>query len=74
MARRDIRTTGATAVLAFISYFIASLGTYLLFVGYIFTSAYGWAMLGSTVRWYEERLPPNWVGEPEAEVDRGPRR
>jgi hypothetical protein len=55
MAAGGIQRSGVTAILAFFAYFVSSLGIYLLFVGYIFTSAYGWAMLASTVRWYEER-------------------
>lgn len=55
MALEDVKKSGATAILAFISYFIASLGTYICLVGYVFSSGYGWAMLASSVRWYEER-------------------
>jgi len=55
MAAGGIQRSGVTAILAFFAYFVSSLGIYLLFIGYIFTSAYGWAMLASTVRWYEER-------------------
>lgn len=55
MAAGGAQRSGVTAILAFFAYFVSSLGIYLLFVGYIFTSAYGWAMLASTVRWYEER-------------------
>jgi hypothetical protein len=55
MALGGVQRSGVTAILAFFAYFVSSLGVYLLFIGYIFTSAYGWAMLASTVRWYEER-------------------
>ena len=57
LAMDDPRTAGLAAVLVFLVWFIASLGVYACLVGVVFSYGYAAAMLGATVRWYEERLP-----------------
>ena len=59
MATADLRTAGAAAILVFLAGLFASLGVYACLVGVVFSYGYAAAMLGATVRWYEERRPVN---------------
>jgi hypothetical protein len=55
MATGDLRTAGAAAILVFLAGFFGGLGIYACLVGVVFSYGYAAAMLGATVRWYEER-------------------
>jgi len=57
MATGDLRTAGAAAILVVLAGFFAGLGIYACLIGVVFSYGYAAAMLGATVRWYEERLP-----------------
>lgn len=57
MATADLRTAAAAAILVFLAGFFASLGIYACLVGVVLSYGYGAAMLGATVRWYDERRP-----------------
>jgi hypothetical protein len=48
----------AAAGLALVSYFISGLGSYLCYVGILFTIPYAMAMLAGVLRWYEVNAKP----------------
>ena len=57
MATGDLRMAGAAAILVVLAGFFAGLGVYACLIGVVFSYGYAAAMLGATIRWYEERLP-----------------
>jgi hypothetical protein len=57
MAVENPQTAAVAAILVFLAGFFASLGFYACVVGVVFSYGFGAAMLGATVRWYEERRP-----------------
>jgi len=57
MAREDLRTAAVAAILLFLAAFFAGLGIYACLVGVVFSYGFAAAMLGATIRWYEERSP-----------------
>jgi len=59
MAREDLRTAAVSAILLFLAAFFAGLGIYACLVGVVFSYGFAAAMLGATIRWYEERRPAN---------------
>ena len=61
MATEDLRTAAVAAVLIFLAAFFSGLGVYVCVVGVVFSYGYAAAMLGATVRWYEERHPVRQV-------------
>lgn len=48
----------AAAALALVSYFISGLGSYLCYVGILFTFPYSLAILAGVLRWYEVNAKP----------------
>jgi len=48
----------AAAALALVSYFISGLGSYLCYVGILFTFPYSLALLAGILRWYEVNARP----------------
>jgi hypothetical protein len=61
VATGELRTAAAAAILVFLAGFFAGLGIRACLVGVVFSYGYGAAMLGATVRWYEERRPTGQV-------------
>jgi hypothetical protein len=59
MVTEDLGTAAAAAVLVFLAGFFAGLGIYACLVGVVFSYGFAAAMLGATIRWYEERRPAN---------------
>jgi len=57
MATEDLSSAGAAAALVFLAGFFGGLGIYACLVGVVFSYGYAAAMLGATIRWYEERRP-----------------
>jgi len=57
MVTEDLGTAAAAALLVFLAGFFAGLGIYACLVGVVFSYGFAAAMLGATVRWYEERRP-----------------
>jgi uncharacterized protein DUF4013 len=56
----------AAAGLAFVAYIIAGLGTYLCWIGVIFTLPYGITVLAGVLRWYEVSVKPEALPPPSA--------
>ena len=56
--RTSPRESVAAAALALVSYFISGLGSYLCYVGILFTIPYSLAMLAGVLRWYEVNAKP----------------
>lgn len=52
------RETALAGVLSVVAYFISGLGTYLCYVGIIFTIPYSMALLAGVLRWYEVNARP----------------
>ena len=48
----------AAAAMALVSYFISGLGSYLCYVGILFTVPYSLAILAGVLRWYEVNAKP----------------
>lgn len=62
--RTDPTHNLAAAGLAFVAYFIGGIGTYLCWVGVIFTAPYALTVLAGVLRWYEVSLPPGALPTP----------
>jgi len=56
--RTSPRESLAAAALALVSYFISGLGTYLCYVGILFTIPYSLVLLAGVLRWYEVNAKP----------------
>ncbi len=56
--RTSPKESVAAAALALVSYFISGLGSYLCYVGILFTIPYSLAMLAGVLRWYEVNAKP----------------
>ena len=56
--RTSPRESIAAAALALVSYFISGIGSYLCYVGILFTIPYSLAMLAGVLRWYEVNAKP----------------
>jgi Protein of unknown function (DUF4013) len=56
--RTSPRESVAAAALALVSYFISGLGSYLCYVGLLFTIPYSLALLAGVLRWYEVNAKP----------------
>lgn len=56
----------AAAGLAFVAYIIAGVGTYLCYVGVIFTAPYALTVLAGILRWYEVSVKPEALPPPSA--------
>ena len=56
--RTSPRETVAAGALALVAYFISSLGSYLCYVGILFTIPYSMAVLAGILRWYEVNAKP----------------
>jgi hypothetical protein len=52
------KETLAAAGLALVAYFISGLGSYLCYVGLIFTVPYSFTVLAGVLRWYEAKAKP----------------
>ena len=57
MVMADPKTAAVAAILVFLAGIFAGLGIYVCLVGVVFSYGFAAAMLGATVRWYEERSP-----------------
>jgi hypothetical protein len=64
--RTDPERNLAAAGLSFVAYFIAGIGTYLCWVGVIFTAPYALTVLAAVLRWYEAKLKPGALPPPTA--------
>jgi len=56
--RTSPRESVAAAAIALVSYFISGLGSYLCYVGILFTIPYSLAILAGVLRWYEVNAKP----------------
>lgn len=56
--RLSTKETVAAGALALVAYFISGLGSYLCYVGIIFTIPYSMAVLAGVLRWYEVNAKP----------------
>jgi len=56
--RTSPKESVAAAALALVSYFISGLGSYLCYVGILFTIPYSLALLAGVLRWYEVNAKP----------------
>ena len=56
--RANPKETLAAGGLALLTYFISGTGTYLCYVGIIFTMPYSLTVLAGALRWYETRVKP----------------
>jgi len=56
--RTSPRESVAAAAIALVSYFISGLGSYLCYVGILFTIPYSLALLAGVLRWYEVNAKP----------------
>ena len=56
--RANPRETLAAGGLALVTYFISGTGTYLCYVGIVFTVPYALLVLAGVLRWYEIRVKP----------------
>jgi uncharacterized protein DUF4013 len=56
--RTSPKESVAAAAIALVSYFISGLGTYLCYVGILFTIPYSLALLAGVLRWYEVNAKP----------------
>ena len=56
--RTSPKETAATGALTLVSYLISGLGTYLCYVGILFTIPYSLALLAGVLRWYEVNAKP----------------
>lgn len=68
--RSDPQHNLAAGALAFVAYFVAGLGTYLCWVGIIFTAPYAVTVLAGVLRWYEVSLKPDALPSPTAAAAR----
>ena len=68
--RSDPQQNLAAAGLTFVVYFISGLGTYLCWVGVIFTAPYALTVLAAVLRWYEASLKPGALPPPNAAAAR----
>jgi uncharacterized protein DUF4013 len=62
--RTSPRETIATGALTLVSYLISGLGTYLCYVGILFTVPYSMAVLAGALRWYEVHAKPGALPPP----------
>ena len=62
--RTDPQHNLAAGALSFVAYFIAGLGTYLCWIGVIFTAPYAVTVLAAVLRWYEVSLKPGALPSP----------
>jgi hypothetical protein len=56
--RASPKETAAAGALALVAYLISGLGSYLCYVGVIFTIPYSMALLAGVLRWYEVNARP----------------
>lgn len=56
--RMSPRETAVAGALSVVAYFISGLGSYLCYVGIIFTVPYSMALLAGVLRWYEVNARP----------------
>ena len=56
--RTSPKESVAAAAIALVSYFISGLGSYLCYVGILFTIPYSLALLAGVLRWYEVNAKP----------------
>ena len=68
--RTDPQHNLGAAALSFVAYFISGLGTYLCWVGVIFTAPYALTVLASVLRWYEVGVKPGALPSPNAAAAR----
>ena len=62
--RNDPQHNLAAAGLTFACYFLAGTGTYLCYVGVIFTAPYALTVLAAVLRWYETSVKPGTLPAP----------
>jgi hypothetical protein len=62
--RTSQRETLAAGGLALVSYFISGIGTYLCYVGLIFTAPYALTVLAGVLHWYETTVKPGTLPAP----------
>lgn len=68
--RTDAQHNLAAGGLSFVAYFIAGLGSYVCWVGVIFTAPYALTVLAAVLRWYEVNLRPGSLPPPSAAAAR----
>jgi hypothetical protein len=62
--RTSPRETLAAGGLALVSYFISGIGTYLCYIGLLFTAPYALTDLAGVLHWYETRVKPGTLPAP----------